>query len=873
MTIRIEVSASKDTNTTQKGRLLEQLGREVLESMQYEVIEEVRLTGMEVDLIAKNKVNGRKIYVECKAFRNPIRADTISKLLGNVELNGVDSGWLFSTAPFGKDAKGLLEKWEEGSSEKRRKLQLYTPERLAELLIDSKNICSPEFLIKPEGYSFSDEIYLLITDHGRFWAVQTTGHPRSVILFDAITGVTISDARTIRSVSETDNSLKKANWLRTGRPSCLKTYYLQPATSLLETDNREEHFFRITGPLWIDFEKKLVVERKELTNFLKKLDRQRCQLLIGNAASGKTTLLRNIAYRLINDVKNDVFWLNAEKICIYPIRDIFNEIVGMDKEGVCIIIDDIHKCPTHCTDLISLIKANTTNLKLVLSTRPSYKYIYHRHDKNIIVNMEDSKQTCTFVKAEDIIINIVTNYIKKRGITISKPTLNRLRELCGNDLWILMYLIKSMEIDDSGHVTNVNINYVYENIKDDFINSNDIISPHFSDIVIAVASFSQYEIPVFEYFLTDRLKFDTNSLSNLVQIGAILKDMRSYSLPHSSLARLYLGTAQVYPLLSVHLRQICDGKDDYSNNILKLYLESKPENYDTFSRQLRNEPRVFEKILNDGVTSRKVAEIINSENNIMNIASWISDISWRSNKLWIELIKALDIEALRAKSEREQDVRKIGFLLGSIPWKTIFSTEDNFEKLEHRIFDSLYIKHEDIKKTDFCIWRLPWNNSLDNIKKNIDKLKVKEIKEWSKNLDFSDIKICVRSIYSDKTTLCAKSLVCEPIQFARDIIKMFDIDNMTKKINLEKDIYRISYLIRVISWCDNEVSSMLIKKLSLNSLLNKIAKEVSVEKKIVCAWSIYKANRNIGERIINSFDQSLKDTLTETGWIQLTKSF
>ena len=55
MELMIEVGTEAEDSTRDRGVLLEKLGKEILQVLQYEVIEEIRITGMEVDLLAKNK--------------------------------------------------------------------------------------------------------------------------------------------------------------------------------------------------------------------------------------------------------------------------------------------------------------------------------------------------------------------------------------------------------------------------------------------------------------------------------------------------------------------------------------------------------------------------------------------------------------------------------------------------------------------------------------------------------------------------------------------------------------------------------------------------------------------------------------------------
>ena len=220
MPIIIEVAVSDDISSTEKGRLLEDLGEQILKAQQYEVTSEVRLTGMEVDLLAKHKISGEEIFVECKAYREPFSADVITKLLGNVEFKSVSSGWLITTAQLNKDGKGLQSEWERKPPEEKRKLQFYTPERVVDLLVDNKIVCSPESLIYPNDNRYSEDKYLLLTNYGRFWAVPLinaeAGVPYAVILFDVQSGKSISNSNVVDNVSHTNSSLEEYEWLVSG---------------------------------------------------------------------------------------------------------------------------------------------------------------------------------------------------------------------------------------------------------------------------------------------------------------------------------------------------------------------------------------------------------------------------------------------------------------------------------------------------------------------------------------------------------------------------------------------------------------------------------------------------------------------------------
>lgn len=60
----IEVAVAPNTTTTERGRILERFARSFLETQNYNVQEEVRLTASEVDLLGTDKTTAERIFVE-----------------------------------------------------------------------------------------------------------------------------------------------------------------------------------------------------------------------------------------------------------------------------------------------------------------------------------------------------------------------------------------------------------------------------------------------------------------------------------------------------------------------------------------------------------------------------------------------------------------------------------------------------------------------------------------------------------------------------------------------------------------------------------------------------------------------------------------
>jgi hypothetical protein len=106
-----------------------------------------------------------------------------------------------------------------------------------------------------------------------------------------------------------------------------KTYHLQPLEQFLQKDvDQDPEFFRRGGPLWIDFEYGYVVERKEVNEIIENLEDKQFQFLIGDIASGKTTIIRNIGYKLIISQEWKIYLLNPELFETTSLRNLKKEI-------------------------------------------------------------------------------------------------------------------------------------------------------------------------------------------------------------------------------------------------------------------------------------------------------------------------------------------------------------------------------------------------------------------------------------------------------------------------------------------------------------------------------------------------------------------
>lgn len=216
MNHKIIVTVSDKSSKTAQGKLLEDVGAKILLALQFKVTKEIRLVGMEVDLLAKREYTGEEIYVECKAHRGNLSADVLTKIIGNVAVKGVSAGWLITTGPLGKDAKGIMDEWERKEASERAKLVIFTYDRIIKLLIDNKMIVSDISLQLPKLKSYRDESILMISDIGMFWLKFETSDgstiAEGVTCFSAETGNQITTKKVLSRIKELEPEYQNLSW-------------------------------------------------------------------------------------------------------------------------------------------------------------------------------------------------------------------------------------------------------------------------------------------------------------------------------------------------------------------------------------------------------------------------------------------------------------------------------------------------------------------------------------------------------------------------------------------------------------------------------------------------------------------------------------
>lgn len=194
-TVGLRLIIPEGSSTEQKGEFFESFIARLLAPMGYGITKRLRFTGMEIDLLAKHKFQPHTVLVECKAHEDNLSAEVILKALGSRQVRKADAAWLFTTADLTKDGRGL---WEDiqNDPETAKQFTWYAPSSTVRLLLDQKEITSPDALAPALSGLDVGEHTLVITPAMTYWHVQlvSNGLPKEFVAFNAATAKSVSMA-------------------------------------------------------------------------------------------------------------------------------------------------------------------------------------------------------------------------------------------------------------------------------------------------------------------------------------------------------------------------------------------------------------------------------------------------------------------------------------------------------------------------------------------------------------------------------------------------------------------------------------------------------------------------------------------------------
>lgn len=336
-----------------------------------------------------------------------------------------------------------------------------------------------------------------------------------------------------------------------------KTKYLHDMWDVLQFDTEKlsekektAAWFRSGGPNAADFRGGTVVEQSELLGKLNELVfNNKISILEGDGGTGKSVLVRNFAYKLIDSKYPQFIYHYSFKID-HPINDL-NEFLGILKgiDGI-VILEDIHLASA--SDIHSIV--NNVELKdgshLLLTARPSYKEHQSKYYPEKLLNLPS---ICTKDKAvswqdgdySKCIDKVIDRYAERNISSFEWTDIIKasVKKVAGGDLWLLSYTL--LGCTGKGEAITWLKNRVIDDLRE--IEKHSKCNPK---IILALCPLYINEVLTAQSFLTQSLSFDRKEINELVRIGEVIEhDIDGevfYGLQHSSCARAYWEYGREY---------------------------------------------------------------------------------------------------------------------------------------------------------------------------------------------------------------------------------------------------------------------------------------------------------------------------------------
>ncbi len=307
----IKIILEGGSSNKAQGSCFEDLIRNLLSTHQYKIRQNIRFTGMELDLLAEHKQRTNEIlYVECKA-KEKVSSIELRTFFANVFHHKANFGYFFRTNELEFDAGGLLHEYR--NDKRYSNLTFFEPEDIIKMLSESKMIFEP--LSNLEPFSISKKILIVsyFGDYLIYLVNESNLLPTKFILIDAKNNSKEISKENISLIKEKIDEIKNLEPINNlidlsqTENEVKKELYIETISEVQESEN----WFDPLPASSKDFVGRDVI-RTQILEYFKEIHSRKTQKRIfylnGKSGWGKSSLVLEIKGRCRNrHYKNKFF--------------------------------------------------------------------------------------------------------------------------------------------------------------------------------------------------------------------------------------------------------------------------------------------------------------------------------------------------------------------------------------------------------------------------------------------------------------------------------------------------------------------------------------------------------------------------------------
>jgi hypothetical protein len=610
--------------------------------------------------------------------------------------------------------------------------------------------------------------------------------------------------------------------------------YLQHFKSILGINKTlEPKWFRRGGPIAVDFDHNKVYPRRqaleELRSFVMSTP---ASILEGAAATGKTVLVRNLAYDLYKEGRTSLFYFKGTDFVPAILAREINRIKGI------VVIEDIHLNPEKYQGLYSQLDLDP-DTHVLFTARPSLS----TQIRSKGADFAKTPRFCleAFGPMDEIIRLFAEDHLDP-SLSWPPAIYQSIKEISGDSLLLLSWALESY-VNNRGKGDPRTL--LEAGVKA-CLHDLEILDVACPEVLVALSPLYQSEVLTAESFLVNNLGFDPSLLDMMVVYGEIICRQTSdgrflYGLHHSNLAETYWKHGQEY----ARRRRI----PRYEDFIYDYALSDVPNGLEAvFSA----EDRLRERILARLNAEHKLSRVIANEQSTSVILSWL----WTTTD---SVLHKKDILFALANRIENFDDPLLWFECLSLACRRCENVGPDFwdfldhKKLLERIARSeqmLSAVHE-MYFTDEIFARKLY--SILNIKDLATRLNEAE--------DTRDIGLCICAILRGNKDVGQK------------LWRILDKRKLADRLSRVEDFQMIRYCVRQIEYGNATVAYQLCNSLNLRDLAERAKTETYFWHIGECVSAILCANQEAGQRLWQLLDKKnlasrlSRSALSVAGWV------
>lgn len=575
--------------------------------------------------------------------------------------------------------------------------------------------------------------------------------------------------------------------------------------------SKTPHLFRRDGgPREIDFAFDMFVERiEERKKIVFGVFSDRFHVLIGSAASGKTTLVRDIGRYIRNQGYHEIWVLEAGDIKHDSIQDCIKDIAAVFstlKENGIIIFENIHRSFEPANEVAEFLISQ--GIMTIFTTRPESIEFYTdvKYDNQLLALYKQNKDRySTTIRGSDLVDKIVDEACLHFGRTLEKNECKQLHDLVEGDLWKLSFLLESYRAFGT-----VDPESLWQQISNEIARIEYEVAQPLVHVVANLALFGKYEIPVPKTVAI--AIFGKKAISALELHGLIEEENGAISFFHSSIASLYVLT-----FLHTH-KVLSDEQEDFVNCAEKII--SKNQNVlPTILKRLCLQTQLLEILLDRQIVQNAIAEYFMAPSTSLSSAADVITDCCRKGSLLIaqQVTNILEstFQAICEKIDNDNDIEEISFFLGSIPW----FVRSESKQLVAELGEHLGV----IARTDHpCPFAILSSQSSGILEHYAKLLQLPPIVKAF----YPFLQPCTRVRGQDNAFMCGKSLLCDASDLNMRLVEEIDAELLGEKLDKWPNTFDVVTLLHTIYWVDINrnlgISRTIVSK--LNELDDKLMK-------------------------------------------------